>query len=54
MTITHDIGKALMATKVAVIENGKLVEFGVPNELLNKAGKFRCLYEAYQNTSVNN
>lgn len=51
--ITHDIGKALLASKVVVIENGNFVECGSPSELLEKRGKFHRLYEAQQNIKDN-
>ncbi|MCD7722649.1 MAG: ABC transporter ATP-binding protein/permease [Clostridiales bacterium] len=51
--ITHDIGKALLASKAVVIENGNLVECGSPSELLKEHGKFNQLYEAHQHLKDN-
>lgn len=51
ITITHDIGKALLADKVVVIDNGVVEDIGEPEELLNHNGKFSLLYDAYLNLS---
>lgn len=47
--ITHDIGKALLADKVVVIDNGIVEAVGNPNELIKQNGKFKSLCDAYQN-----
>lgn len=51
ITITHDIGKALLADKAVVIDNGAVEDIGEPEELLDRNGKFRLLYDAYLNLS---
>lgn len=47
--ITHDIGKITYASKVAVINDGKLEEIGTPDELLNNNGLLKQMYSAQQN-----
>ena len=47
--ITHDIGKISYATKVAVVNNGDIVEYGVPKDLLNNDGYLKQLYNSQQN-----
>ncbi|MGL5406265.1 MAG: ATP-binding cassette domain-containing protein [Propionibacteriaceae bacterium] len=38
--ITHRMPQALMADKVIVLEDGRIVEYGSPNELILKNGEF--------------
>ena len=51
--ITHDIGKISYATKVAVVDNGKIVEYGAPEDLLNKDGYLKLLYDSQQSNQKN-
>ena len=51
--ITHDIGKISYATKVAVVDNGKIVEYGAPEDLLNKNGYLKLLYDSQQSNQKN-
>ncbi len=48
IAITHDAGKATYGNKVLVVNNGRIVEFGTPEELLEKNGAFASLYSAQQ------
>lgn len=48
--ITHDVKKACVADKVVVINCGKVVECGKPNELLENNGAFQALVMAQDNT----
>ncbi len=46
--ITHDAGKAVYGNKVIVVNDGRIVEFGCPEELLKQDGAFASLYNAQQ------
>lgn len=48
IAITHDAGKATYGNKVLVVNGGRIVEFGTPEELLEKNGAFASLYSAQQ------
>lgn len=53
LMITHDIRKSLSADKVAVINGGVISEYGSPDTLIKKDGKFRALYDTMA-ASANN
>ena len=46
--ITHDAGKAVYGNKVMVVNGGRIVEFGNPEELIKQDGAFSSLYNAQQ------
>ena len=46
IAITHDAGKAVYGNKIMVVNNGRIVEFGTPEELLKENGAFASLYSA--------
>lgn len=43
--VTHRISSAIKCDKVIVLENGKLTQFGTPEELLTQDGLFARVYE---------
>jgi subfamily B ATP-binding cassette protein MsbA len=43
--VTHRISSAIKCDKVIVLENGKLTQFGKPDELLKQDGLFARVYE---------
>jgi len=43
--VTHRISTALVSDLVMVLEEGRLTQFGTPNELLGQEGLFRRVYE---------
>jgi len=44
--ISHNLSEMLNMDRIIVIEDGKIVEEGKPEELINKKGKF---YELFKN-----
>ncbi|MFP3167201.1 MAG: DUF1854 domain-containing protein [Candidatus Nanopusillus sp.] len=48
--ISHNLSEILSMDRVIVIEDGKIIEEGKPNELINKKGKF---YELFKNQIEN-
>ena len=46
IAITHDAGKATYGNKVLVVNGGRIVESGSPEELLKENGAFASLYSA--------
>lgn len=44
--ITHRMGSARIADRIAVMDNGKLVEIGTHNELMESGELYRKLYTA--------
>lgn len=46
ITIVHKLQSIVDFDKVAVLDAGKLVEFGVPRELLQQDSIFRGMYES--------
>lgn len=50
--ITHDIKKAFIADKVIVISDGRVTEYGNPNELMENEGMFKSLFLAQENTRI--
>lgn len=54
VVVTHEIKKALYANKVIVINDGEIVEFGTPDELLAlENSMFKSLYDAQNKFSKN-
>ena len=48
ITITHDAGKATYGNKVMVVSDGRIAEYGTPEELIKENGAFAFLYNAQQ------
>ena len=46
LLIAHRLGPTRLADRVAVLENGYLVEIGTPSELLEKKGKYAEMFAA--------
>ena len=47
LTIAHRLNSVLDADKIMVLDNGELVEFGTPQELMSRqGGRFRALVNA--------
>lgn len=45
--ITHDVGQTQTFERVLVVENGRIIEDGTPNELLNRpASRYKALLDA--------
>lgn len=44
--VTHRLGSAKIAHRIVVMDQGKIVEIGNHNELMNKKGKYAEMYEA--------
>ncbi|GAA0070805.1 ABC transporter ATP-binding protein [Clostridium sardiniense] len=44
--VTHRLGSAKIADRIVVMDNGKIVECGTHEELINKEGKYREMYNA--------
>ena len=53
LLITHDVKRACAADKVVVLNCGKAVEYGNPNELLENNGAFKSLVTAQDRTQLN-
>ena len=53
LLITHDVKRACAADKVVVLNCGKAVEYGNPNELLENNGAFKSLVTAQDRTQSN-
>ncbi|KUM62945.1 hypothetical protein ACN42_g4156 [Penicillium freii] len=52
IAIAHKLHTVLDFDKVALLENGKIVEFDTPKALLSKEGSgFRTLLEAFHDSS---
>ena len=52
ITIAHRLETILDFDRVAVLDNGVLVEIDSPQALLSRPSAFRDLYETYQTASV--
>ena len=48
LCVTHDVGETLAFGRVLVVEDGRIVEDGVPAELAAGASRYRTLLEAEQ------
>lgn len=48
IVVTHDILRAMGADRIAVMKDGQIVEWGLPDELLARGEYFRKLYHSYQ------
>ena len=46
LCVTHDVGETLSFERVLVIEDGRIVEDGVPAELANSQSRYRDLLDA--------
>lgn len=46
VTVTHRLGSCKFADKIIVLHNGKIVEIGSHEELLNKNGYYTSMYKA--------
>lgn len=46
IAVVHKLESILAFDRVAVLESGKLVEYGQPGELLQSESVFKALYEA--------
>ncbi|MDD6769456.1 ABC transporter ATP-binding protein [Inconstantimicrobium porci] len=44
--VTHRLGSAKIADKIVVLDKGKIVQIGTHDELINKDGKYKEMYEA--------
>ena len=44
--VTHRLGSVKIADRIAVMDNGKIVETGVHEELLPQKGKYAEMWEA--------
>jgi ABC-type multidrug transport system fused ATPase/permease subunit len=45
--IAHRLSTVIEADQVAIVEDGRVVEVGTPDELLDRAGRFADLYERW-------
>lgn len=46
LCVTHDVGETLAFPRVLVVEDGRLVEDGVPQDLMARDSRYRALVEA--------
>ena len=59
LTVAHRLSTARAADRVIVLEHGRILEMGAPDELVRKGGRFAALLELeaagwdWQNTEVN-
>jgi ATP-binding cassette subfamily B protein len=52
LCVTHDVGETLDFPRVLVIEGGRLIEDGVPAELMATSTRYRALVEAEEHVRV--
>jgi ATP-binding cassette subfamily B protein len=45
LTVAHRLSTARAADRVIVLENGRILEMGTPDELIRKGGRFAALLE---------
>lgn len=49
--VTHRLGSDKIANRIVVIDNGKIIEIGSHEELLNMNGKYRKYAKMYESQS---
>jgi ABC-type multidrug transport system fused ATPase/permease subunit len=45
--IAHRLSTVIEADQVAIVEDGRVVEVGTPDELLDREGRFADLYDRW-------